>query len=100
MTPADIDLVVTAKQQIRRILVLQLSVLTLIAIGIVLAIVIGGWQSVAARSLLYGLILGAPWLFMAARADKIRDRLLDALERQIHRDPEALRYLADARPPR
>jgi hypothetical protein len=30
----------------------------------------------------------------SSRTDRVRDRLLDVLERQINQDPEALRYLA------
>ncbi len=100
MTPADIDLIVTAKQQIRRAQALQLAVLALAALGIALFVVLGGWASGALRSLLYSLSFSAPFLVMTARADKIRDRLLDVLERQINSDPEALRYIAGARPPR
>ena len=88
-----------AKQNIRRTQRLQLAV-AVVVLGLLVLAVVVGWDSGFVRVLVYGSMFAAPFIAMSTRADRVRDRLLDVLERQINNDPEALRYLATARPPR
>lgn len=93
MAPADVDVFLSAKQHIRRTQRLQLAV-ALGVLGLVVLALLVGWDSRIVRGVVYGSMFAVPFIVTSSRTDRVRDRLLDVLERQINSDPEALRYLA------
>ncbi len=94
MSPADIDVFLEAKRQILWVGRARAIILLVVAIGlgaVMLTFDLGDYGN-----LFTGFVLGAAAYSFGERANGARDKLIELVERQINRDPAALRYLAGA----
>lgn len=87
---------IEAYLKVKRLLRLRnglLAVSVLLATAGVIAMLCGAGLPVT-RAMAYGLGLGGLFIVYAYGGTALTDRLLQLIDRQINRDPQALRYLA------
>jgi hypothetical protein len=99
MTPADIETFLKVKRQIVWTQRVQIVVAVLALVGLTALLLFRQWDD-ATANMVWGIALGAAMFSAGARGNVPRDRLIELLERQINRDPNALRYLAETHPAR
>ena len=94
MSPRDIDAFLAVKQHIVRVRWLQASV-TAVAIVAMIAIWVLNRGDHGVLNWLAGFMTAmCCFLTVGTRSDVARDRLVALVEKQINREPEALRHLA------
>lgn len=94
MSPVDIELFLALKRQIVRARRLQAGVVALAVIAVIAALLAGPGDREISNMLLGFTIAAGMFAIVGSRTDAARDRLVEMVEKQINRDPEALRYLA------
>jgi hypothetical protein len=94
MSPIDVEAFLTIKRHIARVRWLQPIVSGVAAIAL-LALWLTNRGDRETLDMLLGFSISAGiFLLGNSRADVARDRLVELVEKQVNRDPEALRYLA------
>ncbi|HET8696405.1 MAG TPA: hypothetical protein VFO94_02900 [Gammaproteobacteria bacterium] len=94
MSPSDVETFLTIKRYIARVRWLQ-PIVSGVAVIALLALWITNRADRELLNMLLGFSMCAGIFFIGnSRADAARDRLVELVEKQINRDPEALRYLA------
>lgn len=94
MSPVDIETFLAIKRQIVRVRWLQAAVASLALIGVVAAILLLNRGHREVLDMALGAAIAGAVLTIGSRSDRARDQLVEILEKQINRDPAALRYLA------
>jgi hypothetical protein len=101
MSPVDVEAFLAIKRQIVRARWLQAGVVSVALIGAIAAVLLVSRGDREATNLVLGFTIAAGvFSVVGSRAEAARDRLVELVEKQINRDPEALRYLAQEHPSR
>ena len=94
MSPVDIEAFLAIRRQIVRARWLQVGVAAVAIIGLITLLLVNRGDREVLNLVLGFTMAAGVFSVVGSRTDTARDRLVELLEKQINRDPTALRYLA------